>query len=44
MDSNKPIPVVVVDPIPNLETPSISRFSYDGGETNILGLVYPVPP
>ena len=41
---NSPIPVSVVEPIPSLETPVIGKLSYDGSETNICGLLYPVPP
>jgi len=42
--SKRPIPVSVVAPIPNLDIPITSRFSYEGSDTNILGFVYPVPP
>ena len=31
--SNNPVPVSVVAPTPILETPVISRFSYEGSET-----------
>ena len=41
---SNPIPVSVVAPIPNLETPTTGKFSYAGSETNISGLLYPVPP
>ena len=34
---SNPIPVSVVAPIPNLETPTTGKFSYDGSETNISG-------
>ena len=37
-------PTSVVAPSPGLETPTNSRFSYDGCGTEIVGLVYPVPP
>ena len=41
----KPNPVSVVAPIPRRETPTISRFSYDGsGIMKDTVSVYPVPP
>ena len=42
--SKRPIPVLVVTPSPNLDTPITLKFSYDGSDTNTLGVVYPVPP
>ena len=42
--TNNPLPVSVVAPIPILETPTTGRLLYDGSETNISGLLYPVPP
>jgi hypothetical protein len=42
--SKSPIPVFVVAPIPNLDTPTTFKFSYEGSDTNICGFVYPVPP
>ena len=42
--SNNPTPVSVVFPNPILDTPTTSKFSYDGSETVIWGFTYLLPP
>jgi hypothetical protein len=43
--SKSPLPVSVVAPSPRRDTPTTSRFSYDGSGITIVGLLlYPVPP
>ena len=44
--NSNPVPDCVVDPIPNLETPTIGKFSYIGSGvlTIVFVTAYPVPP
>jgi len=41
---SRPVPVSVVAPIPRRDTPTTSRFSYDGAGILTIGFVYPDPP